>query len=626
MNSILTTTGLYLRMNLFLSTPCQFLIILCIFLNFKNGQAQNISHMLISPDESMIAYVIGGDSLFIREIKSSEINETKLIDTGLKENGNQRFLVWVDKGRTLIYEKDSNLMRYSVVNNSSQLIKHNLMDSLHLFRWYMIRQIASHDENLFFAAANKNKRNQSFQLFHLNYRTGICLQLTQNLLNAGNVSISPDGKLIAVAFYNYIKNNPITQLLIIEKESNQKVFESSRFEDVFINSLSWSDNGTFLLTQENETSSRLYSLNITEKSLNEIKQYNGKDGLPLEFLGDSSLLFNYYKDYKNNIGSINFITNEERVFSNDNLKYLQLTKNNETKSIYTFSESRIQPKKLLQLRLAGNEIAQINDVKITNSRNTLEKYSFNIITYQDATRGDKSAFIYTAKNHSRSKKTGLIILPYGGYINSYPDTDYFLYSKLFEYLDKGYIIAFPNTRGINSEKQSNHYGKVQLEDTELFLLKLKSQFNVDTKKIILLGHSHGATMVYYYLTHSTSFSGGISINGACDWIQQAELKSMAGIPFGMGGDPLEKELEYNDSSPLTNLNSLSSPILNIAGRKDTQIPARINAIAFHEAATKLGKKSELIIFENEGHLILLPENRDTFWKALDAFIYTIAHD
>jgi dipeptidyl aminopeptidase/acylaminoacyl peptidase len=88
----------------------------------------------------------------------------------------------------------------------------------------------------------------------------------------------------------------------------------------------------------------------------------------------------------------------------------------------------------------------------------------------------------------------------------------------------------------------------------------------------------------------------------------------------MGGSPEEFPDKYRAYSPLENINNLKKPLLIIAGKKDTQIPYQINAVAFHEQATKNKKNTRLILFDDEGHLIQDPKNRKIFQKEVDDFL------
>ena len=138
--------------------------------------------------------------------------------------------------------------------------------------------------------------------------------------------------------------------------------------------------------------------------------------------------------------------------------------------------------------------------------------------------------------------------------------------------------------------------------------------------MIAVGHSHGATMVNYYLTHSNKFTGGISVNGASDWIAQAKLETMTGLPGEMGGTPDNISEKYKAFSPIENMTSSMKPLLIVSGVKDSQIPVDINSDAFYKKGLEINLPVQFIQFTDEGHLILKTKNRLIFEKKVLSFL------
>ena len=214
----------------------------------------------------------------------------------------------------------------------------------------------------------------------------------------------------------------------------------------------------------------------------------------------------------------------------------------------------------------------------------------------------------------------LVVVPYGGYANEFPKAGYFLTQGVQPLVSRGYAVVLPNTRGIASGAQTDgRYGATQLEDTHALLDALAGAGVADTSRVAVVGHSHGATMAYYYVSHSRRFRAAVAINGAADWVVQAGLQTMVGLPGGMGGTPEEVPEAYRAASPLANARSVVAPVLAVAGRTDTQIPPS-NAEAMTAALQSLGGDATLRVFEDEGHLIERPDNQRAFWSAVFAFL------
>jgi len=173
--------------------------------------AQSISNVTLSKNGSKIAYLKNGDSLFISDL--SDKNSDIFVDSGLKSNGNQRFLNWTYDSQFLIYEKEENLKIFSLKEQTSKIIQHKNLGSLRFFKWFLIRQTAINTKGeLYFSAGLKNGKNSSFQLFKLNVLDGDLKQLTDSDLDVSNVAASRDGNYVAFAFYNYIEGKVLQKV------------------------------------------------------------------------------------------------------------------------------------------------------------------------------------------------------------------------------------------------------------------------------------------------------------------------------------------------------------------------------------------------------------------------------
>lgn len=218
----------------------------------------------------------------------------------------------------------------------------------------------------------------------------------------------------------------------------------------------------------------------------------------------------------------------------------------------------------------------------------------------------------------------LVVMPYGAYRNAFPSTEDFMTRGLQVLVGLGMAVVRPNTRGIASERQTDGYGAVQLADTHALLEALARDGIIDPQRVALFGHSHGGAMVYYYMSHSDRFVGGVAVNGAADWVFQARRQDMTGLPWGLGGTPDELPDKYHQYSPLENAHAVSAPLLAVAGAGDTQIPPR-NAIAMVDRLRSLDKPAELILFEDEDHWIREPENVRRFWERVVEFMQNALH-
>lgn len=211
-----------------------------------------------------------------------------------------------------------------------------------------------------------------------------------------------------------------------------------------------------------------------------------------------------------------------------------------------------------------------------------------------------------------------VVIPYGKYSNEFPSSSYFLDLGIEPLASRGYAVIRPNTRD-SRDLDNRHYGSVELDDTKRLLETLAADQVVDSSRVAVLGHSHGGALTYYYVSHSNRFCAAVPVSGAADWVYQAELRHMAGLPGGMSGSPSEYPEEYERASPLANANRVTTPLLAVSGENDSQIPPR-NARAMVSELDSLGKSARHLHFSKEGHLIEKESNIVLFWNAIFDFL------
>lgn len=583
-----------------MSTPIKLSgLTLCVFLiSVMNSFSQEVSSIRISADEKFISWVRNRDSLMVAEVSSANI---KFVTAGLSDNGTQRFMTWLPDKSNLIFEKHENLFLMDAQSGEMHAIQHDGKNRLNLFLWYLIGQTSLNEDVLYFSASEKNSSDANFQLRQLNLKAGTCRQLSKEEWNVGNVSVSHDGRWVAFAPYTYQGNQCQTVICLYDVETGRVVHRGEVLSD-FITEFKWNAESTMLAANNDKGASRFFS-RVGEKLV------SGSNSIVphriLDFTSNSSIVVS---SGQNEILSLDLHSNQRSILFT---KSRFLTKRGSKLYVATDSDGEVL------IRRAELNATEDAEVVFRIPKSTPSPFKMRQFAFENGDGKMSSAFLLLPEK--QNDKSPLVIIPYGGYSTPVINRAYFLHGNIYSLVRRGYALCFPNTRGINSDAQQENYGKLQLEDTELLVRQLVNSQHIDSSKIFLMGHSHGATMVYYYLTHSDVFAGGIAINGAADWIKQANLKSMAGIPFGMGGEPNQRRLEYEQASPLLHVAKLKKPMLIVAGKRDTQIPYDINGTAFYEKAKSLNKDVRFLPFEDEGHLIKATKNIDTFWAEVAKF-------
>ena len=185
---------------------------------------------------------------------------------------------------------------------------------------------------------------------------------------------------------------------------------------------------------------------------------------------------------------------------------------------------------------------------------------------------------------------------------------------------QGYIVVAPNRRGMPghgvawNEEISKDWGGQVMDDYLSAIDDVAKEKYVDTARLGAVGASYGGYSVFYLAgIHKKRFKTFIAHAGIFN------TQSMYGTTeevfftnWDMGGAYWENEntlaqKSYNEFNPITLVNNWDTPIFIIQGAKDYRVPIGQSQEAFQAAQLK-GIKSRFMLFPEENHWILKPQN------------------
>jgi dipeptidyl aminopeptidase/acylaminoacyl peptidase len=190
---------------------------------------------------------------------------------------------------------------------------------------------------------------------------------------------------------------------------------------------------------------------------------------------------------------------------------------------------------------------------------------------------------------------------------------------------RGYAVAAPNVRG------STGYGKryEHLDDVRLRLDSvrdlaalhewLSARPEVDGSRAVLYGRSYGGYMVLAGLAFQPElWAAGIEMVGISSLVTFLENTS--------GYRRAAREREYGslahdrdfllEASPITRVDAIRAPLFIQHGANDPRVPLG-ESEHIHRVLTEKGIRSELVVYEDEGHTIeKLPNRIDCFTRAV----------
>ncbi len=199
----------------------------------------------------------------------------------------------------------------------------------------------------------------------------------------------------------------------------------------------------------------------------------------------------------------------------------------------------------------------------------------------------------------------------------------------------GYVIIAPNRRGLPgfgtewNRQISGDYGGQNMQDYFSATDYIKSRPYVDADHVGAIGASYGGFSVYWLAGHNDGrFAALVSHAGIFNIeAQYLETEEMWFADFDLGGPYWEQsnaiaQRSYSNS-PHKFVNNWSCPMLITVGELDYRILASQGMMAFN-AAKMHGLEAEMVVFPDENHWILKPQNailwQRCFFRFLDKYL------
>lgn len=199
----------------------------------------------------------------------------------------------------------------------------------------------------------------------------------------------------------------------------------------------------------------------------------------------------------------------------------------------------------------------------------------------------------------------------------------------------GYIVVAPNRRGLPSfgtewlEQISGDYGGQNMLDYLTAIDEMAKEPFVNKDKLGCVGASYGGFSVYWLAGHHNKrFKAFLSHDGMFNLPQQyLETEEMWFVNWDLGGAYWDKKNAVAQrsyaNSPHLFVDKWDTPILVIHGEKDYRILASQGMAAFNAAILR-GVPAEMLIFPDENHWVLKPQNgilwQRTYFAWLDKWL------
>jgi dipeptidyl aminopeptidase/acylaminoacyl peptidase len=226
---------------------------------------------------------------------------------------------------------------------------------------------------------------------------------------------------------------------------------------------------------------------------------------------------------------------------------------------------------------------------------------------------DVQGWLMYPVNYEPSKKYPMVVSVHGGPAASkkpaWPGAfDMTLLSS------QGYFVLFPNPRGSFGQGEAfakanvKDFGQGDLRDILFGVDTVIRTLPVDANRLGIAGWSYGGYMSMWAITQTHRFHAAVAGAGIANWQSYygENLIDQWMIPY-FGSTAYNNPAVYARSSPINFIRNVKTPTLIAVGDSDAECPAPQSYEYWHALKT-LGVKTQLVVYQGEGHAIRRPEH------------------
>ena len=257
----------------------------------------------------------------------------------------------------------------------------------------------------------------------------------------------------------------------------------------------------------------------------------------------------------------------------------------------------------------GVPLTHLNDAILSNAAITpLEEM------YADSPDHTRvHAFIVKPPDFSPTKKYPVLFLIHGGPQGSWGESWTYRWNAQV-FAGAGYLVVMPNPRGSTgygqkyTEDISGDWGGKAYEDIMAVVDSVAALPYADPARMAAAGGSYGGYMIDWMLGHTDRFKAFVTHDGVFDLRSMAaETEELWFVQWEFKGMPWDNPEIYSKWSPSYFVKDFKTPTLVIHGEQDYRVPVG-QALQLFTALKSQKVPSKLLLFPDEGHWVLKPQN------------------
>ncbi len=286
------------------------------------------------------------------------------------------------------------------------------------------------------------------------------------------------------------------------------------------------------------------------------------------------------------------------------------------------------PSNLYTYNLATKAQHKLTDV-LNKDINPDDLVSAKVIRFKSFDGTVIPAIYYLPKQAAKDNKVPAMVWVHGGPGGQTRQN----FSSLIQYMvNHGYAILAVNNRGSSGygktffQMDDKNHGEKDLQDCVEGKNWLKTQSEIDSDKIGIIGGSYGGYMTMAALTYTPDeFDVGVNIFGVTNW-----MRTLKSIPpywesfreslYKELGDPFSADsVRLKRISPLFHTDKVKKPLIVLQGAQDPRV-LQVESDEIVEGVRKNGVPVEYVLFEDEGHGFVKKENQIEAYSRILKFL------
>jgi dipeptidyl aminopeptidase/acylaminoacyl peptidase len=238
-------------------------------------------------------------------------------------------------------------------------------------------------------------------------------------------------------------------------------------------------------------------------------------------------------------------------------------------------------------------------------------------------------FLLKPRNFDATKRYPLVVLIHGGPQGAWNDSWSTRWNPQL-FADAGYVVFMPNPRGstgygqqFTNEISGDWGGKAFIDLKNGVAEVLRRSSYIDRNRIGAAGGSYGGYMVDWILGHNNDprfrFKALVSHAGVYNLTSMYGATEELWFPeWEFKGTPWTNKAMYDRWSAHNFAQNFNTPTLVTAGELDYRVPYT-ESLQLFTALQRKGVPSKLLLYPDEGHWILKPQNSQLWYNTVLAW-------